>query len=328
MTRFHSRRGFIAAAGALGATFGLPAPGLAQAFPDKSRPIKGIVPFSAGATVDALARIYAVQMGEILGTSILIDNRPGAEAVIGVQAAKAAPADGYTILFASSSTQVVNPHLFKKLPYEPMKDFTPLGGTMKTPLMMITGPKFPHKSVKEVIAAARAEPGKFSYGSVSSTTRLAGEMFAKAAGIKLLNVPYKSFSDFITDTLANRIDFFFADAAALLPNVSLGMRGLAICAPTRASRLPDIPTMAQEGLPLDIIGYQAAYVPAGTPPAVVAILRDAVRKAEGTRAVREFIANTGNEVMNLIGDDFAAFERAEYDKWGRAVRDAGMAGML
>jgi tripartite-type tricarboxylate transporter receptor subunit TctC len=323
-----SRRGFLKASTVGAATLYFPSLALSQSFPDKSKTIRGIVPLGAGSTVDALARVYAQQMSEILGTNIVIDNRPGAESVIGVQAVKSAPADGYTILFSSISTQVVNPHLFKQLPYDSIKDFTPLGGTMRTPLVMITGPDFPFKSVKEVVAAAKNNPDKFSYGSVSSTTRLAGEMFSKAAGIKLVNVPYKNFTDFISDTLTNRINFFFADPAALLPNMSQGMRGLAVCSKTRSSRFPDIPTMEEEGIPLEIVGYQAAYVRAGTPPAALAALRDALQKAEGTKAVRDFIANTGNEVMNLHGEQFAAYEHGEYEKWGQAVRDAGLAGTL
>jgi tripartite-type tricarboxylate transporter receptor subunit TctC len=301
---------------------------LGQSFPDKSKTIKGIVPLAAGSTVDALARIYAQQMSEILGTNIVIENRPGAESVIGVQAVKSAPEDGYTILFSSISTQVVNPHLFKQLPYDAIKEFTPLGGTMKNPFVMVTGPNFPFKSVKEVVAEAKNNPGKFSYGSVSSTTRVAGEMFSKATGVKLVNIPYRNFTDFISDTLANRINFFFADPAALLPNMSQGMRGLAVCTRTRSSRLPDVPTMEEEGFPLEIVGYHAAYVRSGTPPAVLAVLRDALQKAEASKAVRDFIANTGNEVMNLHGEQFAAYERSEYERWGGVVRDAGLAGTL
>jgi tripartite-type tricarboxylate transporter receptor subunit TctC len=329
MTRFQGRRSFLTGAAAIGAAFGLPNVGFGQAaFPDKSKTMRGVVPLAAGSTVDVLARIYAREMGEILGTTIIVDNRPGGEFLIGISAVKSAPADGYTILFSSISSQVVNPHLFKQLPYDAVKDFIPLGGTMKTPLVMITGPLFPLKTVKEVVASAKANPEKYTYGSVSATTRVAGAMFAQTTGIKLVNVPYKNFGDMIQDTLANRIDFFFADGAALLPYQSKGMRGLAVCANMRSSRFPDVPTMAEEGVPLEIVGYHSAYVAAGTPPAVVAVLRDALKKAEGSKAVTDFIASTGNEVMNLHGDQFTAYERSEYDRWGKAVRDSGLAGTL
>lgn len=329
LTQLHSRRSVIAGAAALGATLALPRLAFGQgAFPDKSKTIKAIVPFSAGASVDVLGRIYAQQVSQILGTNIVVDNRPGAEGVIGVQAVKSAPADGYTYLCASISTQVVNPHLFKQPPYDPQKDFLPIAGTIKNPFVMIAGPNLPFKSVKEVVAAAKAEPGKFTYASISSATRLAGEMFAKAAGIQLLNVPYKNQSDFISDTLANRVNFFFADPGNLMANMSLGMRGLAACTKSRLTRFPDIPTMEQQGIPLEIVGYHSAYVAAGTPAPVRNTLVDAFRKAEATKPVRDFIASTGNEPMTLFGDEFAAYERAEFERWGKAAREAGLAGTL
>lgn len=329
MNSFCSRRSFLTSAVAMGAALGMPRLTVAQTnFPDKSKTMRGVVPLAAGSTVDVLARIYAREMSESLGTTFIIDNRPGGEFLIGLQAVKSAPADGYTVLFSSISSQVVNPHLFRQLPYDALKDFIPLGATMKTPLVMITGPLFPLKTVKDVVTAAKADPEKYTYGSVSATTRVAGAMFASTTGIKLVNVPYKNFGDMIQDTLANRIDFFFADPAALLPYQAKGMRGLAVCAKTRLSRFPDVPTMAEEGVPLEIVGYHSAYVAAGTPPAVVAVLRDALKKAEGSKAVQDFIASTGNEVMNLHGDQFAAYERSEYERWGKAVRDAGLAGTL
>ena len=330
MARTHSRRSIVAGAAALGAGIALPNIAFGQAtFPDKSKTIRGIVPLAAGSTVDALARLYAQQLSEILGTNVVIDNRPGAEFVIGLQAVKSAPADGYTMMFSSISSQVVNPHLFKTLPYDPQKDFIPLAGTMKTPLVMITGPKFPFKTVQEFVAAAKKEPdNKYSFGSVSATTRLTGEMFAKVTGLKLLNVPYKSFTDFITDTLAGRISFFFADASAILPNITQGMRGLAVCAKSRNPRFPDMPTMTEAGFPLEVVGYHAAYVAAGTPAPIVAVLRDALKKAEASKPVTDFIVNSGNEVMNLNGEAFAAYERAEYEKFGKMIREAGLAGTL
>ena len=161
MNHFHSRRGFLTRAAAMGTAFGLSRLAFAQgAFPDKSKTMRGVVPLAAGSTVDVLARIYAREMSETLGPTFIIDNRPGGEFLIGLQAVKSAPADGYTVLFSSISSQVVNPHLFKQLPYDALKDFIPLGGTMKTPLVMITGPLFPLKTVKEVVAAAKAESRK------------------------------------------------------------------------------------------------------------------------------------------------------------------------
>jgi tripartite-type tricarboxylate transporter receptor subunit TctC len=329
MTKIHSRRGVLKGAVAIGATLGWPCSVLAQAaYPDKSKPIRAIVPLSAGSTVDALARVYAQQMGEILGTTFVVDNRAGAESVIGIQAVKSMPADGYTVMFSSISTQLVNPHLFKQLAYDPFKDFAPLGGTMRTPLIMMAGPKFAFKSVREFVAAAKAAPEKYTYASISSTTRLSGAIFASAAGIKLLNVPYKDFGGMIGDVLENRIDVVFLDGAGLKSNTGLGMRGMAVCAKVRSASFPDVPTMEEQGVPIEVIGYHSAYVLAGTPPAALATLRDALRKAEGTKAVRDFIASTGNEIMNLHGEAFGTWERGEFDKWGKAARDSGLAGTM
>lgn len=329
MAQLHTRRDVIASAAALGAGLALPSLSLAQAaYPDKSKSIRAIVPFSAGSTVDALARVYAQQMGEALGTTIIIDNRAGAESTIGIQAIKQLPADGYTILFSSISTQLVNPQLFKQLSYDPFKDFEPLGGTMRTPLIMMAGPKFPFKTVREFVTAARAAPEKYTYASISSTTRLSGAIFAGGAGIKLLNVPYKDFSGLIADVLENRVDVVFLDGAGLKPNIPLGMRGLGVAAKVRSASFPDVPTLEQEGVPIEIIGYHSAYARAGTPAAALAALRDALRKAEGTKAVRDFIASTGNEVMNLNGEAFGNWERGEVDKWAKAAKDAGLAGTL
>jgi tripartite-type tricarboxylate transporter receptor subunit TctC len=329
MAHPYSRRTALKTAGAIAATLGLPSLTLAQSFPDKSKPIKGIAPAAAGTTVDTLARAYAQAMSEILGTNVVIENRAGAEGVIGLQAAKTAAPDGYTIMFTSVSTQSVNPHLFKELTYDPLKDFIPLGGTMKVPLLMNAGPKLPFKTAREFVEAAKAEPGKYTYASISATTRLSGEMFAKAAGIKLLNVPYKSFADFVSDVLAGRTNIYFADGAAVLPYAAQGMRSLATATATRVARFPDLPTMAEQGVPgLDIVGWHAAYVPANTPAAVVTVLRDALQKAVSSKVVKDYISNSGNEPLALFGEEFAAFQRAEYDKWGRAVRDAGLAGTL
>lgn len=329
MTVKTSRRKLLASTAALGATLALPGRAFAQSFPDKSKPIKGIAPFAAGTTVDTLARAYAQGLSEVLGTNVVVENRAGAEGVIGIQAVKSAPPDGYTILFTSVSTQSVNPHLFKQLPYDPLKDFIGLGGTMKVPLLLNAGPKLPFKTVREFVAAAKAEPGKYSYASISSTTRLSGEMFAKAAGIQLLNVPYKSFADFISDVLAGRTNIYFADAAAVLPYAQQGMRSLSTATATRVARFPDMPTLAEEGVSgLDIVGWHAAYAPAGTPAPVVAALADALRKAADTKVVKDYIANAGNEPLALYGEAFRTFERAEHEKWGKAVRDAGLAGTL
>jgi tripartite-type tricarboxylate transporter receptor subunit TctC len=325
-----SRRSVLAAAAATAATLGMPGPAAAQAFPDKNRPIRGIAPAPVGSTVDTLARAYAQAMGEALGTTIVIENRPGAEGSIGMQAVKSSPADGHTLLFTSSSTQVVSPHLFKQMAYDPLKDFIPLGGTMKVTLLMVVGPSLASfKTMKEFVEAAKASPGKFSYASVSATTRLAGEMISKAAGIKLLNVPYKSYSDLTSDLISGRVDILVADVPSTAPLYKQGVRPFAVAGSSRLAAVPDVPTMQEQGMPgLEIVGWHAAYAPANTPATTVAALRDALRKATTSKVVKDFYSNFGTDALDLVGEDFAAFQRTEFEKWGKAVSEAGMQGTL
>jgi tripartite-type tricarboxylate transporter receptor subunit TctC len=324
-----SRRSVLAAAAAAG-TLGLPWPAAAQAFPDKGRPIRGIAPAPVGSTVDTLARAYAQAMGEILGATIVIENRPGAEGSIGMQAVKSSPADGHTLLFTSSSTQVVSPHLYKQMPYDPLKDFIPLGGTMKVTLLMVVGPSLASfKSMKEFVEAAKASPEKYSYASVSSTTRLAAEVIAKAAGIKLLNVPYRSYSDLTADLIGGRVDFLVADVPSTAPLYKQGVRPFAVAGSSRLAAVADVPTLQEQGVAgVELIGWHAAYAPANTPAQAVAALRDALRQATRSKVVRDFYSTFGTEPLDLVGEDFAAFQRTEFDRWGKAVREAGMQGIL
>lgn len=309
--------------------FGLPSLARAQSYPDRSRPIRGIAPASAGTTTDSVARVYAQALSEILGTSVVIDNRAGAQGVIGLQAVKTAPPDGYTIMFTSISTQAINPHLFKQIGYDALADFIPLAGTMKSILLMNAGSSVKANSAREFIAAAKANPGKYAVGSISATTRLAGEMFAKAAGISLLSVPYKSHSDLTSDLLSGRIDLYFADQGAIGPYYKMGLRSLAACSSARSKSLPDVPTMQEQGVAgLEIIGWHGAYAPANTPRAITSVLQDALRQASNSKPVRNYFSTFGTEPLELVGEEFAAYNRAEFERWGVAVREAGLAGTL
>lgn len=329
MDRTFSRRAMMAAAAAA-ASLGVPFLARAQAYPEKGKVIKAISPFSAGSSPDTLARAYAQAISEIVGTSVVVENRPGGESVIGLQAAKMAPPDGYTMLFTSLSTQVVNPHLFKQLAYEPLKDFIPLAGTLKVTLAMFVGPSMAqYKSAKEFVEAARANPGKFTYASGSATTRLAGEMIAKAANIKMVNVPYRNIAEIFGDMIGGRVDFFVTDLPTATPFTKQGVRALAVAGPARLAAIPDVPTFEEQGIPgVSVVGWHGAYLPANTPPAVVATLRDAVRQSTKSKVVKDYYATFGVEPLELAGEEFAAFQRSEFERWGRAVRDAGMQGTL
>lgn len=301
----------------------------ASQFPDKDRPIRLIVPFTEGSSFDAGARAYAQAMAEDLGANVIVENRPGADGVIGVSAAKNAAPDGYTVLFTSLSTQVVNPHIFKKLAYDPINDFIPLVGTMKTTLVMAVGPSFPQGTAADFLESAKKNPGKHTYASYTATTKMAGQMVAKAAGADYLNIPYKSLNDAMSNMMGGLVDMIAADMPSIQPFFSKGVRPLAVLAPQRLAAYPDIPTLAEFGYSeVDIAGWFAAYVPKNTPAEVADVLTQSIRKAAQSKYVKDFVTTFGIETFPLEGDELAAYQKSELEKWGKAVKEAGLQGTL
>lgn len=320
-----SRRTILKAS-ALGAAFGWPSLAFSQGFPDKSKPIRGLNPSSPGATTDVVARAFGQALAEVLGANVIIENRPGAEGVIGMQAAKNAAPDGQSILFTSLSTISMNPFLFKQLPYDPEKDFIPLAGTVKFGLIVCVGSSVKEKTLQEFLVKAKASPGKYTYASISATTRLAGHMMAKAAGVELLNIPFKNYSDVMTNLISGKIDMFITDVAGAQPFFSQGVRAIAATPAKRLPDMPDLPTLQENGVPgIDITGWHGAWLPAKTPAPIVDTLKTAFREVWVNKHVRELCDKKGMETLELAGDDFAAFLRAESEKWGTAIREAGMA---
>lgn len=324
-----SRRNFLAGAAVATSTLCLPSLARAQSFPTRSATIRAIVPFATGGTVTLWGRAYAQAMSELLGANIVLDNRPGGQGVVGMLAMRSAPRDGYTILFTSLSTQVINPHLQREPLYHPQQELVPLAGTLKAPFAMFVGPSFPFRTATEFFAAAKADPEKYIFGSISASTRCSFEMLANRAGIKLLNVPYKNIADLISDLLSGRVDIYMTDPPVMIPLLSQGVRPLGAASLSRLSIAPDVPTFDEQGLTgFEVLSWQAAYAPAGTPEPVVAALRDAMRRAASAKIVVETIAAAASEPFNLYGDELATFERAEYERWGQAIREAGLAGSL
>jgi tripartite-type tricarboxylate transporter receptor subunit TctC len=298
---------------------------LAQTYPDKATPIKMVVPFPAGSSADALARAVARGISEVASANVIVENKPGADGLIGMAAVKAARPDGYTLLMTTSSTQAVNPHLYAKLPYDPALDFIPLVTIATVPMMMNVGPSVPFKTVREFISAARTHPGKYTFASGTSTTRLVGEMLKHAAGVDMLAVPYKNLSDAMTDVSAGRVDFIIVDAATAGPFYEKGVRPMAITTATRSARFPDVPTLQEEGVEgYDASGWYASYFPAKTAPAIVAAMRDILSKATKPKYLADVFATAGMEPLNLAGDELDKFQREENVKWGKAVRSANL----
>ena len=301
---------------------------LAETYPDKSKTFKIIVPFGPGSGTDLLARALARGMSEVAGLKAFVENKPGAESVIGMVAGKNSPPDGYTIVVANNSTQVLNPLMLPQLQYDPVADFIPLVGIVKYSMVMNAGPTLPFKSVRELIDAARSNPGKYTFASATTSTRAAMEVFERQAGIKLLQVPYKSMADATTALVGGQVQLLMNDVATALPYYKGGqLRPLATTGSTRNPALPNVPTLREEGVAdYEMTIWVATYFPAKTPPEVVATARDILSKAAKTQTVVDAMAIAKFEPLQLTGDQLTALQRTESDKWGKVLRPAARTG--
>ncbi|MGN6827169.1 Bug family tripartite tricarboxylate transporter substrate binding protein [Paucibacter sp. M5-1] len=297
---------------------------LAQAYPAK--PLTFVVPFAAGSATDQLARALGQSLGEQSRQTVVVDNKAGASGMLAAQAVARAPADGYTVLITTNTTHAANEHLYKKLGYDPVKDFTPITALGKGGQVLVVNLASPYKSVAELLAQARKTPGKLSFGSGSSSSRVAGEMLQQLAGVQLLHVPYKSNPQAVTDLLGGQIDLMITDTATGLPQIRGGkLRGLAVSINKRMALLPELPTIAEAGVPGYDMGYWfAAYTPAGTPPAVVQRLQELLAKAVQSPAAKSFFESSGAEPYTTTPEGLAQFQREEALKWGRIIKAAGI----
>jgi len=318
MTGRHSRR--VLAALALAA---LPFAACAD-YPDKA--ITFVVPFAAGSATDQLARALASEITQATKTTVIVDDKPGASGFIGAEVVRKAAPDGYTVFITTNTTHAANEHLYKKLPYDPVADYAPVTALGKGGQIMVVNPSSPARSVKDFIELARKNPGKLSFGSGSSSSRIAGELFQQMAGVKLLHVPYKSNPLAINDLLGGQIDMMITDTATGIPQVQSGkLRALGVSSMKRSPLAPDIPTIDEAG----VKGYEmsywfAAYVPAHTPPAVIAKLREMLVAAEKGAGAKAFYGSTGTEAFITTPDELAKFQAAESGKWGRIIKAAGI----
>ncbi|MES2385462.1 MAG: tripartite tricarboxylate transporter substrate binding protein [Pseudomonadota bacterium] len=297
----------------------------AQAFPEK--PITFVVPFAAGSATDQIARAIGQAVAAETRQAVVVDNKGGASGFIASQLVARAPADGYTVLITTNTTHAANEHLFKKIPYDPVKDFVPLTGLGKGGQIMVVSPSMPAKTVADFIALAKKEPGKYSFGSGSSSSRMAGELLQQMADIKLLHVPYKSNPLAITDLLGGQIHMMITDTATGLPQVKAGkLKALGMSSAKRSPLVPEVPTMAESGVPGYEMGFWfAAYAPAGTPPAVVKRLNELLVRAARSDAARTgFYEASGTELFTTTPEELGKFQAAESQKWGRIIKAAGI----
>jgi tripartite-type tricarboxylate transporter receptor subunit TctC len=320
------KRRSVLQAGAAGALLPLlPGASLAQEkYPHKV--ITWICPYAAGGNADNRSRQVSKLMGSILGQTILVDNKAGGGGNIGTDAIAKAKPDGYTIGMGNFAPLAVNHALFKKLNFDPAVDIVPIMLIERGPLILMVRNDSPFKSVKDIVAAAKAEPGKLSYasGGIGGTHHLSGALFEHAAGIDMIHAPYKSGSAGATDLMGGQVHMMFEQMYAAMPSIKGGkLRALAITSRTRSPLAPDIPTMAESGYAqVEVLNWQGIVGPKGLPPAIIAQLNAAGNKAMQDPDLRELMLKQGNEIAGGTPEAFAALIKAESPRWGKVVKDA------
>ncbi len=297
----------------------------AQAYPNK--PIRLIVPYAAGGATDLMARSIAQKLGTGLGVQVIVDNRGGAGGNIAAEMAAKAPPDGYTLFFGATGQLVINPALYAKLNFDPMKDFAPIGLVGQLPLFLTVPATSPVNSVAELVAAVRAKPDKFNYGSsgIGGTTHLAMEMLKAHTGMSITHVPYKGTAAAVNDMLGGSLQVMFDAWATTGPHVQSGkLRFLAVSSAARSSFEPKVPTVAESGYPgFDLGVWYALLAPAGTPPDVIARLSAETAKVTAQPELKQIFATMGMEPMTGSADQLGTFMRSEAVKWAKVVRDSG-----
>ena len=296
-----------------------------------NRPIKMLVGFGAGGGTDIVARIMAQKMSEILGQSIVVENRTGASGMIAAEdEAKSAP-DGYTLMMGSQTTYAVAPNLYRKVTLDPAKDFAGVAVTGASPLVLVVNPSFAAHSVKDVIAMAKADPGKINFGTggLGTTPHMTAELFQYTAGIKMVHVAYRGEAPAINDLLAGQIPLMFANLSAVMGNLKGGtLRALAVTGAHRSPSAPDVPTVAESALP----GFEAEtwwgiVAPTGTPPAVLAKLNAAARKALADDETKKRFADLGMTNGGSSPEELDAYIKSEIAKWSKVIKDANIQPM-
>lgn len=296
----------------------------AQAWPAK--PVKLVVPYPPGGPTDIVARVVAQHLSEQTGQQFVVENKAGAGGNLGAEAVARSPADGYTLLVATTA-HAINMAMFKNLTYDVQRDFVPVSLLTQGPLVLVANPAFPGKSVTEVIAQARAKPGQLNYASSGNgqSTHLSAELFNSMAGVKLNHVPYKGSAPALTDVIAGQVPLMFDTMLSAMPFVKAGkLKAIAVTSPQRSPVAPDVPTVAESGLPgYEVFAWNGLFAPTGTPAAVLARLGDEMKKTLNLPEVKEKFALQGFAATYTTPEQGAAFVRAEVDKWARAVKLSG-----
>lgn len=300
------------------------ASGLASA---DTRPMRLIVPYPPGPGVDLIARTVATPLTQTLGRQIVVDNRPGAGSVIGVDLAAKSPADGNTLLFVNLA-YAINAAMMAKLPYDPLRDLAPVTVVATQPHILVVNPAVPVKTVRDLIALAKAKPGEITYASAGNGTgpQLVAEMFSGAVGVKMNHIPYKGANPALVDVVGGHAQIMFATLVSALPQVQAGrLRAVAVTSAQRSRHVPDVPTMIEAGVPnFEAVGWYLVLVPARTPAPVMARMQTAVAEALNQPAVRERLVGDGAEVVANKPEDAKRFLETEIRRWGAVVKSAGL----
>ncbi|MCA0317997.1 MAG: tripartite tricarboxylate transporter substrate binding protein [Proteobacteria bacterium] len=314
------RRTFIASAAALAAGTGA----ARAAWPE--RPVTMVVPFAAGSGTDTVARIVGERLAARLGQGVVVENRAGANGSVAATYVARANPDGYTLFMTTNTSHSANPSLMKNLTYDPVADFAPVARMGNLPFLLVTDPKLPVNSVAELVAYAKANPGKLTYASGNSTGIVAGATLAKRAGIDILHVPYRSTPPAITDIIGSRISMMFVDITAALSQINAGaLKALAVTTAERSKLLPNLPSMQEAGVPeFDITSWNGVFAPARTPADVVARLNKEFSAIATDPALVKRFAEIGFDAFPQTPDELGAFVRAQLANWSRMIREAGI----
>jgi tripartite-type tricarboxylate transporter receptor subunit TctC len=324
MSRVTRRDAVRAVAGAVATALCAPF-AFAQDYP--SKPLRLVVPFPAGGPTDIVARPLAQFLGEALKQQVVVDNRGGAGGGIGADLVAKSPADGYTLLMATVGTHAINAALYKQLPYDPVKDFTPIALVAAAPVAVVAHPSLPASSIAELIARAKAAPGTIGFGTAGNGTpgHLTGEMFRAATGADLKHVPYKGSAPAISDLLGGQIPLMFDPLQSVLPHVQAGkLKLLAVSSAARSAAVPDAPTLAESGVKdFEATAWWGVFAPANLPAGIAARLNAEIDRVVRLEAFRERLVPRGVQVIGGTQEAFAQFQQRELAKWGKAVRESG-----
>ena len=295
------------------------------AYPEK--PINLIVPFPAGSGTDAVGRIFADELGKMLGQTVIVENKPGANATIAANYVAKAKPDGYTLFVTTNTSHSAAPWLMKNVSYDPVKDFTPIARGGNLPFLLVTNPSRPYKTVKELVDYAKANPGNVTYATGNSTGIVAGGTLGAVAGIDILHIPYKGTPQALTDLVGGQVDFMFTDFTSGMPFVTSGrLHAMAVSTAKRSELVPDLPSMEEAGVPnFDINSWNGYFGPAGMSPEIVKVLNTAINKIVNDPATKKRLADLGFDAFSGTPEEFATFVQDQYVLWGDLIKAAKIA---